>query len=157
MANQWSDIPDGVYRARATEAALSATSKDKPMVVVTFDLKAEGWEGIRCQWRGYFTEKTTERTLDSLRHCGWTGDDVSNLEGITSNDVDLDIRREKDLKGNWSPKVQWVNKQGSARPGAPMAADKASAFAAAMRRAAEASRAKAGIGGAPQGNVPSFS
>lgn len=156
MAN-WQDIPDGVYRARAREGALTTSKTDKPMLVVTFEIVDDGeWKGACMTWRGFFTEKTTDRTFESLRYCGWRGDDINNLDGIKDNEVELDIKREK-YKEKWEPKIQWVNKPGTIKAGAPMAADRATAFAAAMRRAAEASRVKTGAGSAPAGNVPSFS
>lgn len=141
------DIPDGTYRARAVEAILTTTRQDKPCVVVTFEFLDQAWKDVRMQWRGYFTDKTTDRTLESLRYCGWKGDDVTKLDGVDECEVDLVVAREKDLKGRWMPRVQWVNKPGMAAAGAPMPPDRAAAFAAAMRGAAAASRMRAAQSG----------
>ncbi len=65
----------GKYRARPIAAALGLTSKGTDQIAVTFELLDPA--GERITWYGFFTEKTTDRTLESLRHCGWKGNDLS--------------------------------------------------------------------------------
>lgn len=106
-------MENGRYRARAIQGALGTTSTGKEQVGVEFQLMdAEGNPTERITWFGYFTDKTLERTVESLRHCGWQGDDLSDLTGIDQNEVSLVIEAEE-YQGNWTPKVRWVNAPGS--------------------------------------------
>ena len=54
-------IEAGTYEARPITAALGQTKGDKPCVGVEFELDT----GAHISWFGYFTEKTTERTIES--------------------------------------------------------------------------------------------
>lgn len=108
-----SEIADGTYRAQALQGALAKTKTGKEQVGVLFQLMdEEGNPTHTITWFGYFTEKTLERTIESLRLCGWHGDDVSNLEGLTDNEVDLVIKQEE-YEGTRTPRVRWVNARGS--------------------------------------------
>lgn len=107
------EIPDGRYRARGIEAALGKTSTGKEQVAVLFQLMdAEGNPTNTITWHGYFTEKAWERTVESLRNCGWEGDDISDLSGVDRNEVSLVIEAEE-YQGAWTSKVKWVNAPGS--------------------------------------------
>lgn len=129
-------IQDGTYRARAVGAALGETKGGKEQVAVEFELLTDDLTpGQRITWFGYFTEKTTARTIESLRICGWTGSDLTDLEGIGANEVELVVENEE-WEGKTRAKVQWVNKAGGGLSlAAPLSADKAKAFAARMKGA----------------------
>jgi hypothetical protein len=102
----------GYYRARAVEWALGKTEKGKPHVAVRFEtFDDQGLPGEHITWYGYFTEKTEERTLESLQHCGWEGDDITDLSGIERNEVQLVVERDE-YEGKVRSKVAWVNKPG---------------------------------------------
>lgn len=156
-------IPKGYYRARATDGALGNSSKKlTPQVVVNFVLTDEEFAGERLPWIGYFTEATEERTLEALRICGWKGDDLDNLEGITDNEVELMVDLET-FEGKVRAKVQFVNRAGGFQQKVPMTPDAAKEFAARMRGKAAASRIKAGTpstapasspGGGPDDKLP---
>lgn len=102
----------GYYRARAVEWALGKTEKGNRQVAVRFEtFDAEDRPGEHITWYGYFTEKTEERTLESLQHCGWEGDDITDLSGIERNEVQLVVEQEE-YEGKRRARVQWVNKPG---------------------------------------------
>lgn len=77
-------IPPGYYRAVAvpvqtddgeTYVQFGETKDGNPQVAVTFAILDGSQQGRRSTWFGYFTEKTTKRTIESLRYCGFKGDD----------------------------------------------------------------------------------
>src|ERR1043165_6427356 len=98
-------IEPGNYRARATAAELGFTSKGSEQIAVSFELLDH--PGQFVTWYGGFsTEKKgdakmtqCERTFESLRFCGWDKDDLTNLDGIDTNEVSLTIANEEDLEG----------------------------------------------------------
>jgi hypothetical protein len=132
------------YEAKATEWALGESSSGKEQVVVSFHVLTPDAQEQRLTWYGYFTEKTADRTLESLRHCGWTGDDLTDLTGLDANEVQL-VVEDEEYEGKVTAKVQWVNKAGGLALKAPLAPDKAKAFAASMRDRIRAMDAAGGV------------
>jgi hypothetical protein len=138
-------IAPGRYRARGVEAALGMTGTGKEQVAILLRVVEEGGEnhGAELTWYGYFTEKTAERTLESLRHLGWTGDDLTDLSGIDANEVSIVVEHEEGQDGKLRARVQWIN-----APGGGLAMKDrldgaaAKAFATRMRGMAIASRDK---------------
>jgi hypothetical protein len=126
-------IPVGTFKARATEAALGTTSKGGEQVAVNFQILEGEAQGQFVTWWGYFTEKTTERTLESLEHCGWQGDDLNDLAGIDRNEVYLVIEHEQDQQGELRARVRWVNAAGGIAMQNRMAPADAASFAQRMR------------------------
>ena len=117
----------GTYKARATEVMLgNSRTKGTPVVGVQFVVMDGVSAGQKINWNGYLTEKTAERTIESLQHCGWEGDDLSELakglHGINKNEVEIVVEMEAyqgtdaDKQGNMYPKVQWVNQPGGRGP-----------------------------------------
>lgn len=147
-------IPKGKYAARGGDPQFGYTSKDEPQVSVTFTLLAECEDqGREITWFGYFTPKTEPRTLESLRICGWVGDDLANL-GPLDNEVEIVVDHEE-YQGEWQAKVRWVNRPGSGvfKMSKPMGAEQLKAFAKQMRGAARASAE--GTSGARKPSAPS--
>lgn len=133
-------IPQGKYRARAKNADFGFTLNGKEQVLVTFDLLDPDYDGETISWFGYFTDKTQERTMQALRYCGWQGDDVTNLDGISDQEVELVIEHET-YEGKTRAKVKWVNRLGGGvTMKAPMAEAQRKAFAAKMKALAIQSR-----------------
>lgn len=136
------------YRAKAKEWTLAESSTGKPMVVVMFDILTEGAAEKALTWRGFFTEKTTDRTIESLRFMGFEGDDLSQLKGLDRNEVDLVVEDEEYTDENGQPqlsaKVQWVNKPRALMVKNAMVGDGLKAFAASMKEAFRAADAAAG-------------
>lgn len=132
------------YEARARTWGLGETSKGTEQVAVEFQILTEGAEFNHITWFGYFTDKTYERTVESLRHCGWTGHDLTDLTGLDANEVELVIEDEDDEDGNPRARVRWVNRKGGLALKAPLTGDKAKSFAASMRDKIKALDASAG-------------
>ncbi len=132
-------IPAGTYAARATEAALGESGDGNPQVAVYLQLISEGYEGKGITWFGSFsknlgkgTKTPLQRTVESLRTCGWLGDDLSDLSSINGAEVSIVIEHDE-YKGKVSAKVKWINRAGGIALKAPMSADKVAAFAAKMK------------------------
>lgn len=131
-------IPNGTYRARATKGLLTSTKEGKPQLAVDFVITQSGeCEGRHVVWRGFFTEKTQIRTIESLEHCGWTGTDITDLTGIDANEVELVIEHEdytnEEGVTSTQAKVRWVNAIGGISKMEPMAEGAAKAFAATLK------------------------
>lgn len=143
-------IEQQTVKARAVEGALGTTNTGKEQVGVSFELLEGPNQGQRITWYGYFTEKTTERTLEALEHCGWQGDDLSDLTGIDANEVYLVIEHEQDDQGEVRARVRWVNSSGGVAMQNRMDPGDAASFAQRMRGEVLARRQAKGQGkGAP--------
>lgn len=103
---------EGKHIARAVEWGLGTASTGTEQIAVLFDILQGPDAGERITWYGFFTEKTWERTVESLRACGWTGSDLSVLDGLDANDVQLVVENEQNDQGQIYPRVRWVNKVG---------------------------------------------
>lgn len=120
------------YLAKAKSWGLGESSTGKPQISVEFDILTDGADLQSIVWRSYFTEDTWQRTVESLRHCGWEGSDVSSVTGLDANEVELVIEDEE-YNGKTFPKVRWVNKPGGLAIKAPLTGDKLKAFSAVMQ------------------------
>lgn len=104
-------IPEGKHLARGRVLALKEVGKNNsPMVEVAFEL-ASGEGSVR--WGGFLTEGAEERTIESLRHMGWTGSDIGELErlmdaGKLSNTVQVVVKH-REYNGKTYPEVRFVN------------------------------------------------
>lgn len=99
-------IEPGRYMARAAEWKLGKASTGTECIAVLFTLQ----DGRTINWWGYFSEKTAERTLDSLEFMGWDGRDIANPRGLDRNEVELVVGEETNDKGESFSKVLWVNR-----------------------------------------------
>lgn len=111
----------GYYNARATSTPIvfGKSSNGNIQIAIEFAIEDEAFVGEVQTWVGHFTDKTTERTIESLCHAGWSGDDVYALRGVPGSEalpemVQLVIEPEE-YEGEWTLKVQWVNKPGAGR------------------------------------------
>lgn len=151
------DIQDGKYRAKAKSWALAEASTGNPEVAVEFEFAIDESQTASLTWHGFLGDNTFDRTIESLRFCGWTGDDLTDLSGLDTKEVVIVIENEE-YKGKVSPKIQWVNRAGGLAVKTPMSAEKAKTFAAAMRGKIRALDAAKGVkpppkpanGGAPK-------
>lgn len=148
---------NGKYRAKARTWALGESSNKTPEIAVEFEITAKGdYEGRSITWHGYLTEKAFKRTIESLRNCGWTGDDLSAIDSMP-NEVDLVVENEE-YEGETHAKVKWVNKPGGLALKTPMSPESAKAFAAKLKseiRAFDAANGKkATNGGRPAAPPP---
>lgn len=143
-------ITPGRHRARAIKAELGFTSTGKEQIAITFDLL--DLPGQRITFYGLFITEILgkakrsqcDQTMESMRNCGWSNDDVTDPQGITDNEVELVIDSETGDDGVTRMRVKWVNSpnSGSALKTVMPDAQKG-AFAAKMKAAALMSRAKA--------------
>jgi hypothetical protein len=107
-------IPKGYYKAKATKndgayAQLGLSSAGNQQVLVQFEIVEGPAQGRRIAWWGNFTEKTWERTVESLRYCGFQGDELDTLPSQTLDQVvDVEVEHSEYL-GKVSAKVKWVN------------------------------------------------
>lgn len=150
-------IVQGTYRAKASGACVLGTSAQKgtPFLELYFKVASGDHAGALVRWTGYFTENTSERTIQSLLLMGWQGEDPSEfadgaLHGLDANEVDIVVEieeYEKDGEIRHSPRVQWVN-----RPGGylnvenAMNTEAAKSFGDRMRGLVLAQRAKTPVG-----------
>lgn len=132
-----------VYRAKARTWGLGESSTGKEQVAVEFEVLTPDAAEHVLTWYGYFTDATWERTVESLRHCGWQGDDLTQLEDLDANEVDL-VVEDEEYEGKAYPRVQWVNRAGGLAIKTPLAGDKAKAFAAGMKDRIRALAASSG-------------
>lgn len=141
-------LQPGRYTARAVEAALGHTSKGTEQVAVLFEVVFDDGSSERITWYGYFTEKTVDRTFESLQLCGCTGEPPFDFDNIGRNEVSIEVRNEADQDGNMRPRVKWVNKLGAAGVALKdrMGEDQAAIFAKKMRGQFAAYKAKGGGG-----------
>lgn len=84
--------------------------KETPQVGVCFEILSGPYAGERRSWIGYLTDKATDRTLQSLRICGFKGDDIDTFNDQRPNqEVHIVIEHEEDDKGKLREKIAWVN------------------------------------------------
>ena len=131
-------------RSKAKEWQLGEAETGTPFVMVSFPVKNDDGTERFLGWRGYFTEKTTDRTIESLRIMGFAGEDLSQLEGLDTNEVDL-VVEDEEHEGKTYEKVQFINKPRGPSVKNALTGEKLGAFAAQMRekfRAHDASQGK---------------
>lgn len=98
---------EGRFRARALEGAWGHSQNGTEQVAVMFHVLDTD---ARLTWYGFLTEKTSERTMNSLLACGVT--DLETLEGLNSDEVEVVVEHEE-YNGKTRAKIQWVNRLGS--------------------------------------------
>ena len=98
-------IPYGTYRAIALDGHLGFTSKGNEQIVVRFVITEGPQKEQSIQWFGFFSDACFDRTIQSLRHCGWKGDDVSDLTGIDTHEVDIVVEHDE-YQNKVTPKVR---------------------------------------------------
>lgn len=150
-------VEKGYYAARAagTPITFGTSENGNTQIAVEFEIILdEAYAGETITWVGHFTDKTAERTVESLQIAGWQGDDLSELADVPASqvlqaEVSLTIEGEADLDGNMRPKVRWVNRPGGGKFKFKheLAGNDLKAFAAQMKATVKSVRA---AGGAPR-------
>jgi len=104
------------YTAKALTWVFGRTGKKGTSAVeVTFEVTAGEFTGQQFRWIGFFTEKTIERTHDSLRNCGWDGVSYTSMDGMGDHDVSIVVGLEE-WEGKKIAKVRWVNRLSALTP-----------------------------------------
>ncbi len=150
-------ISIGKHRARGSDGGFGESSQAKTKFVrVPFVITQGEFTGQSVSWDGYFTDGARDRTIQSLRYCGCTfpGDDITNLEGIDKNEVEIVVEHEpytfpvghaRAGESITRVRVAWVNGgTGGIREEEQMDPAKKAAFAASMKGALVAARMKSG-------------
>ncbi len=109
-------MDQGKYRARAARHSFGVAKTGTEYVAVEFELLDDD-EKRTIVWRGYFHSKTAERTLEALRYAGAAleDDDIFDLRGLGSTEVQLVVELEAGERGGSWPVVRYVNRLPSAR------------------------------------------
>lgn len=158
-------IPEGYYNAVAVPVTtddgtmtiqFGYTKENKRQVAVCFEVLDGPHAGHRLTWFGYFTEKTTARTIQALRYCGFRGDDLAAAAAQTlDQQVSITVEH-AEYNGKVSAKVAWVNAPGGGgfKLSAPMKRDDMRKFAAEMKMAVRSipdAPGEKAVRGAPSG------
>ncbi len=122
-------IAAGTYRATPTCWGLGESKNGTEQFVIEFKLG----DGMKIEAYLFFsTEKNTKRSIQSLRYCGWTGNDIRDVQDLDS-DVEIVVEHEE-YNGKMRAKVLWINALGgNVSKQVKMAPDKAKAFAEKLR------------------------
>lgn len=126
------EIENGKYKARGVKGELGLTSTGKEQVGVELALTGDGYVGTSLTWYGYFTDAALPFTIKTLRTLGWQGSDLADLSGIDANEVELVVENEE-YEGKNRTRVKFINAIGGLSMKEPLPADRAKAFAAAMK------------------------
>lgn len=117
-------------------AQFGVTDNGKKYVTVSFEILDGEDAGQKIAWFGYFaTEKNAKRTIESLRYCGFKGDDLSTVGGQQLDQrVSLTVEHDE-YDGKVRAKVAWVNGTGGGgyKIEKPMANDELRRFAASLK------------------------
>lgn len=111
-------VPKAIYRAKAQSGEFGVTpNKGTDFVKVVFVIVDGEHAGERVAWTGWFGPNSKKRTIDSLRYCGcsFPSNDITDLTGIDSEEVEVDVDVETyESQGETKTvaKVNWVNQIG---------------------------------------------
>lgn len=126
-------VPEGTYRAVVSPVTgddgsapiqFGETNEGKPQVLVNFEIIDGPYAQRRLPWWGSFNSKLPEgskakltpmqRTIQSLRFCGWVGDDIMDaVNQDLGNEVSIQVEHAQSPDGKYTnAKVAWVNKAG---------------------------------------------
>jgi hypothetical protein len=139
-------IPKGNYPAVAIKqmldgnevwAQFGAAKTGTKQVLLYFEIIGDGpHAGKVIPWFGYFTADTVRRTFESLRYCGFRGDDLMKLNS-QSLDQEVSITVDhQDYDGKTYARVGFVNRAGGGaiKLAQPMGEGELRMFAAEMAR-----------------------
>lgn len=126
-------VPEGKYLAKGTVWDLGMSDNHNDFIQIMFKLLEGEYAGQLISWQGYFTEKTEKSTIESLRYCGWKGDNFLDLEGLDRNIVQVTVEHQESQNGNKYARIAWVNKPGNLAIKNPMDDKKRAAFAKRMK------------------------
>ena len=128
---------------KATSWAFDVVGADRQEVIkVMFSLHGAR-AGVSREWTGFLNNESVERTLESMRYCGWTGDSFVDMTGMGSAVVEL-VLETREYNGKQYEQVRFVNRAPGLRLKAPMGADAVAAFSARMDRLIKKSKDDAG-------------
>jgi hypothetical protein len=137
---------EGRFVGRSTGAAdvqFGHAKNGSEQIAVMVELLHEELEGRKVTWFGSFaTDESTKITMRTLRHLGWTCDDLTVLEGLGSTEVDVVIKYEE-YNGKEQMRVNIFSRDARVEMKNPMSEEQKRAFAARMKANAVLSRTSA--------------
>lgn len=107
-------IEAGVYKARGVDCAMGWAGTGTEQIAVLLEITEGPHKGQTITWYGFFTEKTTDRTLEALEALGWPGDNILTItDCIGQNEVEIQVENEeyttKSGEIRTTARVQWIN------------------------------------------------
>ena len=108
-------ISEGKHRAVAvaSDIQFGKTGTGTNQIAVPFAIEDGPDAGSVITYFGFFSEAARDRTIESLRRCGWTGDDLRDL-GPMNRPVEIVVEHDE-YNGKVRPKVKWVNSLGGVK------------------------------------------
>jgi hypothetical protein len=113
-------VPDGQYKGRPkaiendaggtsyAQLGLSKNSGTK-QVVIMFEITKGPCKGEVLPWFGYFTMDSKARTVESLRLCGFTGQNILDVETQKLDGEVVLVVENQEYDGKIRSRVAWVN------------------------------------------------
>lgn len=132
MTERKQPLSTRVSKAVAVEWAFDVVGGYE-VIKIMFELRGTS-EGMRRSWTGFFTDSSLERTLQSIRHCGWVGETLGDMSGMGDAEVELVLATYKGNNGKNYEEAQWVNRPARLNLQNAMSADRLLAFSASMER-----------------------
>lgn len=86
-------IPAGFYKGRALANSEQYGTSKEGTEQIALDLEIPSLNRCLTTFL-FFTDNATEFAIQRLRACGWTGDDVTKLVGIDTNEIDVSVKYE---------------------------------------------------------------
>ena len=87
------DIKAGHYKARAIRGMEQYGESSTGTLQLTIELNVPAL-GRSLKTFLYFSEAATPYSMERLRALGWTGTDLRKLDGIDTNEVEVEVRNE---------------------------------------------------------------
>lgn len=142
-------IPAGRHTARAMVSGWGKTKNGNHEFAIEFEIVGGEANGERIVAYLYFTDGAFDRSIESLRACGWQGDDLGMLgtdDSLGRNEVQLIVEHET-YDGKNRARVKWINRAGGIPKRDELPKNELRSFAATMKGRIKALDAVKGNGG----------
>ncbi|MBE9542529.1 MAG: hypothetical protein IMF01_09440 [Proteobacteria bacterium] len=108
MSNRKYKVDESVLTSVRSWTVGRSKNKNTPYVKVTFDNYID--------WTGWLTDKTMERTMQTLAMMGFKGSNLGMLKDDNALNKELElaavIEEAREYKGKWYHSAKWINKVG---------------------------------------------
>ena len=167
MSERSNLVPDGEYTGKVVSGKLiTASKRGTPGYECIVEVTEKPYDGKKMVWHGWMSPDASVRSMEALIAAGCTfpGDDTTNLEGLTSNEVTLVVETEEytpePSETNPTPtmtkrnRCAWINRGLGGRAGVAMDDAGKAAFKDAGKAALAAARAGRNAGGGGDAGIP---
>ena len=139
-------IEAGYHKAKAKKAEMGYTSNGNEQIAMLVEFVGGPNDNKLMTWYGYFSEKTADRTLESLMIAGWDGDNLAELAGLGSTEFTAVVEPDT-YQGETKMRINWINRLEGRTPALAnkMDAGSKAAFAEKMRGRALALKQKSPV------------